>query len=167
VRAVLVVFIFAALVEGARGETMGILLIRNTDDAARVTQSCQRAKGLKVTKNPRNYAKPHSRRYRLTAHQRWHNRRRACQTYLRYPPHYQQWLCIHSHEGSWQDAWDPYWGGLQMDRSFMRSYAPKHLLRRGWANTWTPIEQMWVAENAYRTRGFNPWPNTARMCGLL
>ena len=26
---------------------------------------------------------------------------------------------------------------------------------------------MWVAERAYRTRGFWPWPNTARFCGLL
>lgn len=83
------------------------------------------------------------------------------------PPHYSQWLCIHGKEGPWNDANDPYWGGLQMDRSFMEAYAPRHLLRRGWANAWTPIEQMWVAERAYRSRGFGPWPNTARMCGLL
>lgn len=132
-----------------------------------MTQKCQRTKKLKVTKNPRNYAKPHSLGYRREAHERWHDRRRACQSYQLLPPHYQQWLCIHSHEGSWKDANDPYWGGLQMDRDFMRAYAPKHLLRRGWANTWTPIEQMWVAENAYRSRGFSPWPNTARYCGLL
>jgi hypothetical protein len=55
-----------------------------------------------------------------------------------------------------------------MDRSFMRQYAPRHLLRRGWANTWTPVEQMWVAERALRAgRGFYPWPHTARICGLL
>ena len=55
-----------------------------------------------------------------------------------------------------------------MDRSFMSSYAPASLLRRGYANSWTPLEQMWVAERAYRSgRGFGPWPNTARMCGLL
>lgn len=83
------------------------------------------------------------------------------------PPHYSAWLCIHSHEGSWTDTGDPYWGGLQMDQNFMNAYAPPHLLRRGWANTWSPLEQMWVAENAYRTRGFYPWPNTARMCGLI
>ena len=62
----------------------------------------------------------------------------------------------------------PYWGGLQMDRAFMRQYAPRHLLRRGWANTWSPVEQMWVAERALRAgRGFYPWPNTARICGLI
>ena len=59
-------------------------------------------------------------------------------------------------------------GEAQMDRTFMRQYAPRHLLRRGWANTWTPIEQMWVAERAIRAgRGFYPWPHTGRMCGLI
>jgi hypothetical protein len=27
---------------------------------------------------------------------------------------------------------------------------------------------MWIAEKAYRAgRGFYPWPNTARYCGLI
>jgi hypothetical protein len=84
------------------------------------------------------------------------------------PPHRSGWLCIHRHEGSWWDDGDPYWGGLQMDRSFMRSYAPRVLLRRGWANRWSRLEQMWVAERAYRSgRGYWPWPHSARFCGLL
>jgi hypothetical protein len=29
------------------------------------------------------------------------------------------------------------------------------------------MEQIWVAVRAWRTRGFSPWPNTARDCGLL
>lgn len=84
------------------------------------------------------------------------------------PPNYHAWLCIHSHEGAWNDTGDPYWGGLQMDWSFMRTYG-EHLLRtKGPASNWTPLEQMWVAERAYQSgRGFYPWPNTARMCGLL
>jgi hypothetical protein len=78
------------------------------------------------------------------------------------------WLCIHRYEGSWHDSGDPYWGGLQMDRGFMRRYAPRVLLRRGLANRWTPLEQMWVAERAYRSgRGYYPWPSTARACGLI
>jgi hypothetical protein len=97
---------------------------------------------------------------------RRHRRQRGSLGHGR-PPHYAQWLCIHRHEGSWTDSGDPYWGGLQMDRAFMRAYAPAHLLRRGWADTWTPLEQMWVAERAHRTRGFYPWPNTARFCGLI
>jgi len=83
-------------------------------------------------------------------------------------PHLSAWLCIHRHEGAWSDSGDPYWGGLQMDRSFMETYAPRYLLARGWANAWTPAEQMMVAERAYSSgRGFWPWPNTARACGLL
>jgi hypothetical protein len=84
------------------------------------------------------------------------------------PPHKGAWLCIHRYEGSWRDSGDPYWGGLQMDRGFMSGYAPRFLLRRGLADRWSPLEQMWVAERAYRSgRGFNAWPNTARFCGLI
>jgi hypothetical protein len=84
------------------------------------------------------------------------------------PPHRRGWLCIHRSEGSWRDGNDPYWGGLQMDRGFMLTYAPRVLLRRGWADHWTPLEQMWVAERAHRSgRGYGAWPNTARSCGLL
>jgi hypothetical protein len=99
---------------------------------------------------------------------RW--RRLARRTYFAYvhPPHKRGWLCIHRYEGSWSDGGDPYWGGLQMDRGFMEFYAPKHLLTRGWANRWSPLEQMWVAERAYRAgRGYFAWPNTARYCGLI
>jgi hypothetical protein len=84
------------------------------------------------------------------------------------PPHRRGWLCIHRYEASWRDSGDPYWGGLQMDRGFMARYAPGYLLRRGYADRWTPLEQMWVAERAYRKgRGFYPWPSTARLCGLI
>jgi hypothetical protein len=97
-------------------------------------------------------------------------RRLAARTYLSYlhPPHKSGWLCIHRYEGSWRDSGDPYWGGLQMDRGFMSGYAPRYLLHRGLADRWSPLEQMWVAERAYRSgRGFYAWPNTARMCGLI
>lgn len=88
--------------------------------------------------------------------------------WLSLPPHYSGWICIHGYEGSWKDAGDPYWGGLQMDRGFMRTYAPSWLLKKGWANMWTPLQQMWVAERAFSSgRGYYPWPNTARYCGLL
>jgi hypothetical protein len=92
--------------------------------------------------------------------------RRACARAL-HPPHRAGWLCIHRYEGSWRDSGDPYWGGLQMDRGFMEGYAPHYLLRRGYADHWSPLEQMWVAEHAHRGRGYSPWPNTARYCGLL
>lgn len=98
----------------------------------------------------------------------WRQRLAAVARVAARPPHKQGWLCIHRFEGSWRDSGDPYWGGLQMDRGFMRSYAPRALLRRGFADRWTPLEQMWVAERAHRSgRGYGPWPNTARYCGLL
>jgi hypothetical protein len=85
-----------------------------------------------------------------------------------HPPHLRQWLCIHRFEGSWTDPHAPYFGGLQMDLSFQRRYGPGLLRRKGTANHWTPLEQMWTAERAHRSgRGFYPWPNTARYCGLL
>jgi hypothetical protein len=84
------------------------------------------------------------------------------------PPHRSAWLCIQRHEGAWTDAGAPYYGGLQMDLSFQRTHAPALLRRKGTANRWTPLEQMWVAERALRRgTGFHPWPNAARLCGLL
>jgi hypothetical protein len=85
-----------------------------------------------------------------------------------HPPHKAAWRCIHRYEGPWTDAGAPYYGGLQMDVAFQRTYARALLRRRGPANRWTPLEQMWVAERAHRSgRGFYPWPNTARSCGLI
>jgi hypothetical protein len=98
----------------------------------------------------------------------WRSQARYARRLAAHPPHKSGWLCIHRYEGSWTDSGDPYWGGLQMDRGFMGTYAPRVLLRHGLANHWTPLEQMWVAERAHRSgRGFYPWPNTARYCGLI
>jgi hypothetical protein len=83
------------------------------------------------------------------------------------PPHKTQWLCIHRYEGSWTDPNSPYYGGLQMDVEFQRTYGRELYRSKGTADKWTPLEQMWVAERAFRARGFWPWPNTARYCGLL
>jgi len=78
------------------------------------------------------------------------------------------WMCIHRYEGSWTDPNPPYYGGLQMDEGFQRTYG-RHLYDlKGTADHWTPLEQMWTAEKARRLgRGFYPWPNTARYCGLI
>ena len=54
-----------------------------------------------------------------------------------------------------------------MNMDFMRGYGPELLAEKGTANNWTPLEQIWVAERAVPGRGFKPWPQTARMCGLL
>ena len=98
----------------------------------------------------------------------WRRQARSVARVASHPPHKAGWLCIHRYEGSWSDSSDPYWGGLQMDRGFMSAYAPRELLRRGFADRWTALEQMWVAERAHRSgRGYWPWPNTARACGLV
>jgi hypothetical protein len=84
------------------------------------------------------------------------------------PPNKAAWLCIKRYEGSWHDGGAPYYGGLQMDYGFMRRYGSFLLRRKGTADNWTPLEQMWVAERAVRAgRGFYPWPNAARLCGLI
>jgi hypothetical protein len=100
------------------------------------------------------------------------------------------WLCIHNGtpvaggepgtdgqgEGPWNDAGDPYWGGLQMDRGFMSAYGSDFIREHrgegagglGLADSWTPREQMVAAERARSSgRGYYPWPLTARRCGLI
>jgi hypothetical protein len=77
------------------------------------------------------------------------------------------WMCIHGHEGAWNDPNGPYHGGLQMDSGFMAAYGGDLLERYGTADHWPPAAQVAVAERAFRVRGFNPWPNTARACGVL
>jgi hypothetical protein len=97
-------------------------------------------------------------------------KRVAARTRLRAqnPPHKSGWLCIHRFEATWTDPNPPYYGGLQMDLSFQRRYSAGLLRRKGTADNWTPLEQMWTAERAHRSGvGFYPWPNTARFCGLI
>lgn len=85
----------------------------------------------------------------------------------RYRP---QFMCIAFHESGrrWTvPTGNGHYGGLQMDRSFQRTYGPELYFRKGTADHWTADEQIAVASRAVPRRGFQPWPNTARMCGLL
>ena len=105
---------------------------------------------------------------RLPAVQAWRTRALRARRLALNPPHKRQWLCIHRYEGAWHaHTGNGYYGGLQMDVEFQRFYAAGLLRRKGTADRWTPIEQMWVAERAHRDSGFYPWPNTARICGLI
>jgi hypothetical protein len=143
-------------------------VVRKIKSYQRATWRWQRVMGVARTPDRKRYLKTRDRRFRIRVMHQW--RKRAIRTKRRAmnPPNKAHWRCLQRYEGPWNDARDPYWGGLQMDRSFMRAYASRHLLRRGWANTWTPLEQMWVAERALRAgRGFYPWPNTARKCRLI
>jgi hypothetical protein len=152
----------------ARAMPDGAKVVRKITRFQRATWRWQRLMGIRRTPNRKRYLTIRDINFRVHVLQQW--RRRAIRARVRAhnPPHEAQWRCLQRYEGPWADASDPYWGGLQMDRSFMLSYAPRHLIRRGWANRWSPIEQMWVAERAHRAgRGFDPWPSAARVCGLI
>lgn len=82
-------------------------------------------------------------------------------------------LCIHRFERNptqgWQtDTGNGYRGGLQMDWSFSSTYGPAWARRAFGANParWPASVQISAAIRAWTTRGFGPWPNTRRMCGL-
>ena len=78
-------------------------------------------------------------------------------------------LCIHRYEGAWTaNTGNGYYGGLQMDRGFMQHYGSEFIGRWGTADNWPAWAQLEAAARAHDSgRGFSPWPNTARSCGLL
>jgi len=77
--------------------------------------------------------------------------------------------CIHGYEGAWSsNTGNGYYGGLQMDVSFQRLYGAEFVRRWGTADNWPAWAQLEAAVTAYRSgRGFWPWPNSARLCGLI
>ena len=77
--------------------------------------------------------------------------------------------CIHHFEGAWDsNTGNGYYGGLQMDRPFQTRYGADYVRRWGTADNWPAWAQLQTAVRAYRSgRGFYPWPNTARACGLI
>jgi hypothetical protein len=78
-------------------------------------------------------------------------------------------MCIHHFEGAWtSNTGNGYYGGLQMDVSFQTRYASDFMSRWGTADNWPAWAQVEAAVRAFQSgRGFAPWPNTARFCGLL
>lgn len=106
--------------------------------------------------------------YRAWLRDLWKGRAGRARRRAHRPPHLRAWRCIHRHEGPWRDPDAPYYGGLQMDLAFQRTYGPRLLRRNGTAERWTPLEQMWTAEKALHAgRGFRPWPVSASRCGLI
>jgi hypothetical protein len=77
--------------------------------------------------------------------------------------------CIHRYEGGWtSNTGNGYYGGLQMDIPFQSRYGSDYLQRWGTADNWPAWAQIQAAASAYKSgRGFYPWPNTARACGLI
>jgi len=134
----------------------------------RQTWRWQRVMGVQRTPASRRAPKHASRAYKRWVRNLWKRRAHRAHRRAHHPPHKSGWLCIHRHEGAWNDPNAPYYGGLQMDIGFQRTYGGHLLRRKGTADHWSPLEQMWVAEKAHRSgRGYYPWPNTARYCGLI
>jgi hypothetical protein len=81
----------------------------------------------------------------------------------------QAFLCIHRYEGAWTaNTGNGYYGGLQMDVAFMRTYGSDFVDRWGTADNWPVWAQLRAALRAHHSgRGFSPWPATARACGLI
>jgi Transglycosylase-like domain len=157
----------------ADARTQRATLLAQIDDLRAETWRLQRLMGKPRTET--NYAErtAKSDAYRRWVRDLWRKRALAAARRAARPPHHSQWLCIHRHERHPAQGWrtrtgNGYYGGLQMNISFQRRYGAELLRRKGTADRWTPIEQMWVAERAHRSGlGFYPWPNTARSCGLI
>lgn len=130
-------------------------------------QYMQDVMGAKPVKPSYGFVRTNSMAYRLWVLNHWKKISAKVSKQFRNPPNLSSWLCIHHYEGSWSDTGDPYWGGLQMDTSFQQTYGSWLWQHKGTADHWTPLEQIWTAIRASHTRGFWPWPNTARYCGLL
>jgi hypothetical protein len=143
-------------------------LLRPIDRYTRETWRWQQLMGRKRTPASSTARQSRDPDYRRWVLRLWQNRALEMRRLAARPPHRHAWHCIQRYEGDWDDAHSPYYGGLQMDLRFQRLYGRFLLRRKGTANRWTPLEQMWIAERAHRSgRGFYPWPNTARFCGLI
>ena len=158
---------------GADAASTRTAVIEEIDALRHATWRWQRLMGAPRT--PTNFVERRTRddEFRGWVRNLWQRRAAAAKRRAENPPHHSDWLCIHRYERSPSQGWrtrtgNGYYGGLQMDISFQRAYGRELLRRKGTADRWTALEQMWVAERAYRSgRGFYPWPNTARSCGLI
>jgi hypothetical protein len=139
----------------------------------RITWRWQRVMSTRLTPSSGSARRTADLVYRRWVRDLW--RRRAIRTHRRAvnPPHKTAWLCLYLHERHPALGWrtrtgNGFYGGLQMDWTFMATYGGQLLGAKGTADRWTPLEQMWVGERALRAgRGFYPWPNSGRACGLI
>jgi hypothetical protein len=79
-------------------------------------------------------------------------------------------LCVYGGENAgygWSaNTGNGYYGGLQMDLDFQRTWGREFFAEWGTADHWPAEVQIAVAIRAYFHRGWQPWPNTSRACGL-
>lgn len=75
--------------------------------------------------------------------------------------------CVSSKEGGvTSNTGNGYYGKWQADPSFQRAYGPEYVARWGYAHNWPAYAQDVMAYRGWKSRGWGPWPNTSRMCGL-
>ena len=135
----------------------------------RETWRWQRLMGVPLTRPTQAAERSESLAFQRWVLRSWRHKAGKMRRRAHHPRRLEAWLCIQRQEGPWNaNTGNGYYGGLQMDLQFQRTYGADLLRRRGLAHRWGYLEQIWVAERAYRSgRGFYPWPNTARSCGLI
>ena len=145
------------------------VLVQRIHAYKRITWHWQRVMGVPRAPFANSAARSRDLTYTRWVLRLWRRRADRIVTRAKNPPHEVGWRCIHSYEGGWHaNTGNGYYGGLQLDISFQRRYGAYLLRRKGTADKWSPMEQMWVAERAHRSGlGFYPWPHTARYCGLI
>jgi hypothetical protein len=160
--------VFTAPEAALAGEGEGAVL-REIQELREETWRWQRLMGRSLSPTRYQAERSSSPSFRRWVLARWRQTAAKAKLQALNPPRHAAWLCIHRHEGPWNaNTGNGYFGGLQMDISFQRRFGADLLRRKGLAHRWLPIEQIWVAERAYRSgSGFRPWPSTARYCGLL
>lgn len=87
------------------------------------------------------------------------------------PPHLSLWQCVHKQERTaWHDPGWPYLGGLQLGSWFVYHYMARVPHPPGLPHQWSPMQQMWFAELAYRHERFShswlwgQWPPSRGVC---
>lgn len=139
----------------------------------RETWRWERLMRMRLTSARRIAERSNDREHRLLILKGWKQKAAKRRRQAQHPPFRTAWLCIYRQERHPRMGWrtltgNGFYGGLQMDLSFQRTYGADLLRKKGTANRWTALEQIWVAVRAHRSGlGFYPWPNTARSCGLI
>ena len=110
---------------------------------------------------------PERRGFYLRWWQRQH--RRAISLERHYPwtqAWYQAAMCVHQGEGAWNsNTGNGFYGGMQFDYTTWLSNGGGRFAE--YAHLASPLEQLTVTWWTWQRRGWYPWPNTARACGLL
>lgn len=168
-----VVFTSSALAVSTSSKTAQVVSLRKAVRYYR-TATWRSQKTALLKPSPSNYSEKRTSNiaYLRWDVKLWRHKYIKAQKYAQNIPHKGMWFCIHSGEASWTDhaSNNPHYGGLQMGSWFMRTYAPGLLARYGTADKWPPLQQMWVAENAYKREHYSrswlsgQWPATSPPC---